>query len=445
MALASAAAARDAELFAAPGADFFAAPNGKPGGDGSRARPWDLATALAQPARMRPGDTLFLLPGAYRGEFRAFLRGRPGSPIVVRGAPGARATVDGTLKISGHDAWYRDFEVTSSAALRRSRQGGPYPTDVPRGILGTEESASTGAGLKLIDLVAHDLASVTLWKEAVDLEISGCLVYYNGWAAPDRGHGHGLYVQNVSGTKRIVDNVIFENFDNGIQAYGSEKAGLDDLDIEGNTIFENGAPVGDPANNILVGGGRVAKNTRIVGNLLWYAAPGRGTQINLGYDPYGRGADGAIVRDNVVVGGEVRMNPKNGAVDFSGNKVFAALANLEPARFPKNRYAREPIGPAAFVRPDRHEKGRAIVTIFDAARRPAVSVDLSPVLWAGDRFEIRNAQDYFGAPVVSGVYRGGPVEVPMRAMPPAAPVGWKTPAPTGPEFNVFVVRLAPAP
>jgi len=437
LALGSAAAAR--------GAEFYAAPGGAPGADGSRARPWDLATALAQPPRMRPGDTLFLLPGVYRGEFRAILRGRPGSPIVVAAAPGARATIDGTLKISGHDAWYRDFEVTSSAAGRVSRQEGPYPTDVPRGILGTEETASTGAGLKLIDLVAHDLASVTLWKEAVDLEVSGCLVYYNGWSAPDRGHGHGLYVQNVSGTKRILDNVIFENFDNGIQAYGSEKAGLDNLDVEGNTIFENGAPVGDPANNILVGGGRVAKNTRIAGNLLWYAAPGRGTQINLGYDPYGRGADGAVVRDNVVVGGEVRMNPKNGAVDFSGNTVFAALANLDPGRFPANRYAREPIGPAAFVRPDRYEKGRAIVTVFDSDRRPTVPVDLSSVLRTGDRFEIRNAQDFFGVPVASGVYRGGSAPFPMRAFPPAAPVGWKTPPPTGPQFNVFVVRRTPSP
>jgi hypothetical protein len=428
----------------APGAEFYAAPAGAPGGDGSHARPWDLATALAQPPRMQPGDTLFLLPGIYRGEFRAILRGRPGSPIVVSAAPGTRATIDGTLKISGNDAWYRDFEVTSSARLRASRQPGPYPTDVPRGILETEESGSTGAGLKLIDLVAHDLASVALWKEAVDLEVSGCLVYYNGWSAPDRGHGHGLYVQNVSGTKRILDNVIFENFDNGIQAYGGEKAGLDNLDVEGNTIFENGAPVGDPANNILVGGGRVAKNTRIVRNFLWYAAPGRGTQINLGYDPYGRGADGAVVRDNVVVGGEVRMNPKNGAVDFSGNTVYATLANLDPGRFPANRYAREPIGPAAFVRPDRYEKGRAIVTAFDSDRRPAVPVDLSSVLRTGDRYEIRNAQDFFGVPVASGVYRGGAVPFPMRAFPPAAPVGWKTPASTGPQFNVFVVRRTPS-
>ena len=54
-------------------------------------------------------------------------------------------------------------------------------------------------------------------------------------------------------------------------------------------------------------------------------------------------------------------------------------------------------------------------------------------------YEIRNAQDYFGPPVASGIYDGGPVSVPMTGLTVAAPVGWPAPAPTGPEFNVFVL------
>jgi len=427
-----------ASAAAAPASEFFAAPNGSASGDGSRARPWDLATALGEPRAVRPGDTITLVPGTYRGEFRSKLRGRRGAPIVVRGEEGGRATIDGTLRVSGVNAWYRGFEVTSSAPARVSRQDGPYPTDVPRGILATDASGETGEGLKLIDLVAHDLASVLLEKDAVDLEISGCLVYYNGWTAPDRGHGHGIYVQNVSGTKTIRDNVIFENFDNGIQAYGSAAAGLDNLDIEGNTIFENGAPVGDPANNVLVGGGRVAKNTRIVGNLLWFSGFGRGTQINLGYDPYGAGVDGAVVKDNHVVNGEVRMNPKNGVVDFSGNTVFANLANLDPRRYPGNRWTKTPTD-GVFVRPDRYEKGRAIVTVFNAGRKASVAANLASVLAKGERYEVRNAQNFYGAPIAAGVFDGGAVVLPMRAFPAASPAGWKAPAPTGPAFNVFVV------
>src|SRR5262245_23789790 len=52
-------------LVAAPGAaaEFFAAPGGTPGGDGSKARPWDLVSALAGPAALKPGDTLWLRGG----------------------------------------------------------------------------------------------------------------------------------------------------------------------------------------------------------------------------------------------------------------------------------------------------------------------------------------------------------------------------------------------
>src|SRR3972149_210724 len=46
-------------------AEYYAAPYGTPGGDGSYDNPWDLATALAQPPALQPGDTLWLLGGYY--------------------------------------------------------------------------------------------------------------------------------------------------------------------------------------------------------------------------------------------------------------------------------------------------------------------------------------------------------------------------------------------
>lgn len=426
--------------FPARGRDFFAAPGGTASGDGSPARPWDLASGLAARGKISPGDTLWLRGGTYRGVFTAALEGTASAPVVVRGYPGERVTIDGTLHLAGAFSWYRDFEVTSSAKRRLSRESGPYPKDVPRGDLSTVEGPETGAGLKLIDVVAHDLASVMLWKEAVDMEIEGCLVYYNGWMAPDRGHGHGLYVQNVSGTKRIAGNVVFRNFDNGIQAYGSEKAGLDNLDIEGNTIFGNGETVDDPANNILIGGGRVAENSRVVDNLLYFSAFAHGIQINLGYDPYGAGAAHAQVRGNYLGNGEIRMNDKNREIDFERNTVFSAPAHFDARRYPKNAYvSSRPARSRVFVRPDRYAPGRAIVTVFNWARRPWVEADLSGALARGERYEVRDAQDYFGAPVSTGTYTGAAVRLPMKAFPPAEPVGWKRPPPTGPDFNVFVI------
>src|SRR5690242_6677978 len=45
--------------------DFFVSPTGSPSGDGSFTKPWDLATALAGPAEVTPGSTIWLRGGLY--------------------------------------------------------------------------------------------------------------------------------------------------------------------------------------------------------------------------------------------------------------------------------------------------------------------------------------------------------------------------------------------
>src|SRR3979411_2299883 len=45
----------------------YAAANGATSGDGSIGNPWDLATALAGPAAVHPGDTIWLRGGLYGG------------------------------------------------------------------------------------------------------------------------------------------------------------------------------------------------------------------------------------------------------------------------------------------------------------------------------------------------------------------------------------------
>jgi hypothetical protein len=82
---------------------------------------------------------VWLAGGTYAGTFTATLEGTSSAPVVVRGYPGERPTIDGSLHLAGAFAWYRDFEVMSSAKARRSRESGPYPKDVPRGDLSTVE------------------------------------------------------------------------------------------------------------------------------------------------------------------------------------------------------------------------------------------------------------------------------------------------------------------
>ena len=82
--------------------------------------------------------------------------------------------------------------------------------------------------------------------------------------SPDRGHGHGIYAQNLGSTpKQIYDNIIFQQFGWGIHAYG-EGGHLDNLDFQGNISFNNGGLSGGWHSNILVGGTQnVATNPKL--------------------------------------------------------------------------------------------------------------------------------------------------------------------------------------
>src|SRR5438128_1292946 len=68
-------------------ASFSASPSGSSSGTGSITSPWNLATALAQPAAVHPGDTIWLRGGRYVGTFTAHLNGTATAPIKVRQYP----------------------------------------------------------------------------------------------------------------------------------------------------------------------------------------------------------------------------------------------------------------------------------------------------------------------------------------------------------------------
>jgi hypothetical protein len=59
------------------------------------------------------------------------------------------------------------------------------------------------------------------------------------------------------------------------------------------------------------------------------------------------------------------------------------------------------------------------------------------------RFEVRDAQNYFGEPVLSGIYQGSTVQLPMKLKQVSPPVGntERMPSHTAPEFAVFIVKL----
>ncbi len=441
---------------------------------------------------VKPGDTITLLPGTYRGGFKCTLSGTESAPITIRGARGAFPTIDcrprvardsGLFTVQGAWVVVRDLEFTCSDEKRSTSEKGSWPAEIRRGGIDAH-----GAHLKFINLLVHDLANgFGFWgKDASEEggEIYGCLIYYNGWRGPDRGHGHAIYSQNAAGTKRIVDNMVFAQFGTGIHVYGSKKAALRGYHIEGNICFNNGAltGAGQRGTDLLVGGETPLENVTVSRN---YTYGGGGVRFGYVWGPPNQAID---VRDNYIAGAVsasylVRPTfthntivapgtlasldlPAGGlAPDHGWNHntwlrtktEFAAFNITEEKRGRGLTFAdwqaklgldrastyaeKAPTGTKVFVRPNQYEKGRGHIAVYNWDRAAHVEVDLSAILSPGQNYRIASARNFRGAPIISGAYTGRPVMLPMAPVAPALPVGLpEAPLPVdAPQFEAFVV------
>jgi len=414
--------------------------------------------------------------------------------VVLRQLPGQRATVDGRFEIDGSYAYYWGFEVMDSDPKRVTAISGSDPSDLPR------QNVTVfviGPFNKLINMVVHDLGDgLFAGSLAEGLEISGSVFYNNGWQGPDKGYGHHLYLQNQNATKQILDNVLFNSFATGLQIYGTDAAYLFNFNIEGNTIFGSGDPVAAQFttryNVEQRGAGGNFGHTVYKGNSIYHRnGKSLGVAINGAGEPPGQD----IQFINNIVHGQSRFNEVIG-YSITGNKFttgFDALSgqdvllgfrtvSTQPYSsnvWTSNQYA-SPAGGTqdpfyvfnttgvlykfagwrsttgydasssyldgqfnttdVIVRPNRYEKGRAVVTCWNWTGAASVKVDLSSVLKPGDHFAIRHVFNIFGAPVITGVYNGAAVSVPQGTLTPPTPIGYK-PSPSMPDnrFNVFIV------
>jgi hypothetical protein len=445
---------------AAAAAEWHVSPEGKPEGDGSKDRPWDLQTALNHPPSVRPGDTVRVHGGRYRGGFISTLTGVEGKPIRVENAPGERAILDeaspglqpspltiGDASSADVGAWsdYVGLEILTSHPVRIIKQHGSNPDEGrPAGVTIWARNS------RIINCIVHDNGSgFGFWWQAKDAEISGCLIYHNGWQGPDRGHGHGIYTQNQDGQKRIIDNIIFGGFNHGMQIYGSgDNAHVNNYHVEGNFVFNSGILQGSHERNILIGGGRTNQDHVVARNCTYYPQRESAQSFNLGYI-VGHSKN-TTVKDNYFAG-SVRIFSENG-LTLTGNTFAGAL------EFITNRGSRSGIAPYAdnthipygtrpsrnftMVRPNAHDPRRAHVAIYNWEGLDAVTVDLSAVLKPGDRYEVLDAQNFFDKPVAAGTYAVEGLRVPMKNLVAVQPIGERVPRNyehSAPDFGAFVV------
>jgi hypothetical protein len=381
----------------AEAAQWYAAPGGEPDAQGTKGAPWDLESALSGRQKVAPGDTLWLLGGIYRCPDRTLgspgfvvrLAGEKDRPIEIRALPGRRVTLDGGLSVQQPSTHLRirDVEILVSENLTMSRtldEPGSHPTSYNRPWGGLNVYA--GEGCQYINLVIHDNAQgISWWNGSTGSEVYGCLIYDNGWKAPDRGHGHAIYTQNQNGLKTISDCIMTGGYGYTLHAYGSSRAYVDNYLVEGNLCYDGGT--------FLIGGGRPSRNIRVRENYLCNLS------MQIGYSaPYNENCE---IRDNVIVGGGLQINNYKQVVK-EGNLVLGK-GNPRPKQ-PDVRI---------ILRPNRYDPNRAHLAIFNWAKKPAVDVPLKSFLKAGDQYRLISPRQCFGEPVLSGTFDGKPIRVPI--------------------------------
>jgi hypothetical protein len=509
---------------APPANEWHVTVDGTPDGDGSADHPWDIVTALNGPTQVQPGDTIWLHGGRYgSGTFDAIIAshlvGTSSAPIVVRASPGERPIVDAWLQVGccdgaadptkGAHTWFWGIEFASYNPDRTAAASGP-----PNYARQANHAAvdAWAPGTKIINCIVHDTSSgIELWQEASDSDAYGNLVYNVGGYGPDRGHGHGFYVQNAGPNfKHLFDNLTFNNFGEGLQVFGSEAAPVQNFHIEGNVSFNNGAigtgsngANGTPAagsrnDNIIIGEGQGGpKGILLIGNFTYHTPEADDGTNELGYGAaragdllavgnYFIGGSNAVnlLRWNSVLFRDNRIYTPNrnnasltyrtdqnpGAYNFdynyyygSGNFTVFPKCNADPCPQRSDAYFNvwqtitgidphsvfqrgAPFETWTSVRSNLYEPGRANIVVYNWNRYPVVSVDVQNAgLRIGDQFEVRDAQDYFGPPVLAGVWVGQQLSLPMTGVRIAYPNG-NVPNPqphTSAEFGAFVLRSGP--
>lgn len=459
-----------AELSAASAHDFYASPTGSPSGDGSFTNPWDLATALAGPAAVTPGSTIWLRGGTYtnpadpRG-FPSTLAGTPDAPIVVRQFPGERATVTNILFVTGAYTWFWGFEVTHPAP----QQGVLHGVHLK------------GPGTKVINLVVHDAtdAGIFIDPEAIGAEVNGAIIYNNGRTD---NLTHGIYCKSETGTLLLKDNIVFDNWAYGFHCYANDAPHhIQNIDLEGNVAFNNyiwGVPSDA---DILVGGVFPASGITVNENYTYRTNFTNTMTADIGSDVVTN--QDLVCTNNYFVGGWWRMGAwatatvtGNTLYNFTTGGMVWSLGSGDQ-RWSNNTFFGDPsavvwrhdttdvttfdgwmtqngfldpglyggstpTGVKIVVRPNQYEPGRANIIVYNWAQQSAVPVDVSGILEIGDRYVVQNAEDFYGPPVTTGIFTGGPLELPMVSITPPSPIGIVTtqPAPvTGPTFDVFVL------
>ncbi len=406
----------------------FVSLNGTSSSAGTKADPIDLVTALSKDSPARPGQTIWIKEGVYKGSFVSEISGVAGHPVTIRPLPGQRVLINSHnsgssgagLTVSGQWTDFYNLEATSTDTNRGNITERYPDVEAKSGI------AVFGAHTNIFNCLTYDNigGGIDFWKTAVDATLHGNIIYNNGFAHSGRGASHGVYTQNTTGYKHLTNNIVFFGFQTGIHPYSTGAAPINNFTIENNVWFLAGAS--DP------------RDSQQKTNLIIYTKSGVKNLLvknNKGYSQVNRGASitsddvsgSAQLIDNYLVE-RLEVYDKWDQFDLSGNTIYGnidqnpdnIINDLSGNTFETSRPTS---GNKIFVDANGIDPRRGRVVIYNYDNADSVDVDLSSILKKGEAYRIHSVMGLFQEALLSGVYDGTLVSIPMGTIDPPQPNG----------------------
>ena len=404
-------------------------------GRGTPGEPFDIVTALANPSGILGasvyGKKLVFFDKTYSGDFNTASNMDGNSETLMKlKSQSTGVKIDGSIYIKSNYVLLEGFKIADlDFTDRETEETGSVPIDIP---------IRDGIRIEGYNCVIRNCIIYNTRQGLLSENVSGvnliedCIVFYNGWRAPDRGHGHGIY----SGTVTIKNCVIFQNFGYGLHGY----LGGDSIVFENCIVFDNGEINNSPQTNIIVGGTEVATNF-IVKNCQTYFR-----SITAGSDQFIGLGNGGVIENNIFVSKLIRIIVGETNTRIINNKFYGGLLDFTEAAYPNNTYSttRPETGSDIVIHPSDNYLDRAYVAIYNWASANTIEIDLSTVtgLTVGDTVDIINVQDYFVDIQELILDANKKIVVNMEAAnrTVATPQGWTAPLTTFPTFGCFVVE-----
>jgi parallel beta helix pectate lyase-like protein len=225
----------------AAGCARIAATNGSDSAAGTQAQPFRSAQKLVD--SLAAGETGCLRAGTYSGNVKVSRSGTSGAPITLTSFPGERATVSGKLWIDES----ANFITVSSLDLD-GRNAGNLASPAING----DDVTFVGNDVTNHNTTICFSIGPTTYGRAYRTVIQGNRIHNCG-ELPATNLDHGIYVEH-STAARIVDNVIYDNADRGVQLYPDAQSSyvarnIIDGNGEGVTIAGGSEDYGAQASN----------------------------------------------------------------------------------------------------------------------------------------------------------------------------------------------------